>query len=104
MSEEMTANIETIKPDAIINCAAMTNVDGCEKDVLQAAATNTAGVKYLSYRFSGYLIQISTDYIFDGRFGPYSVRDAPSPINFYGWSKLGGELAAQRHCGRLLNS
>ncbi|MHC4196269.1 MAG: sugar nucleotide-binding protein [Planctomycetota bacterium] len=51
MSEEMTANIEAIRPDAIINCAAMTDVDGCEKDILMAAAVNTAGVEYLSYRF-----------------------------------------------------
>jgi dTDP-4-dehydrorhamnose reductase len=102
MSEEMTANIETIKPDAIINCAALTDVDYCEKNVLQAAATNTAGMQYLSYRFSGYLIQISTDYVFDGQNGPYGVRDAPSPINIYGWSKLGGELIARRHRGPSL--
>lgn len=102
MSEEMTANIERIKPDAIINCAAMTDVDGCEKESLMAAATNMGGVEYLSYRFSGYLIQISTDYVFDGQNGPYGVRDAPSPINVYGWSKLGGELAIRRHRGPSL--
>jgi dTDP-4-dehydrorhamnose reductase len=102
MSEEMTSNIEAIKPDAIINCAAMTDVDYCEKNILQAAATNAAGVEYLSYRFPGYLIQISSDYIFDGRAGPYGVRDAPSPINVYGWSKLGGELAARQHRGPSL--
>ncbi len=102
MSEEMTANIEEIKPDAIINCAAMTDVDGCEKNILQAAATNAAGVEYLSYRFPGYLIQISTDYVFDGQSGPYVVRDAPNPINIYGWSKLGAELIAQRHRGPSL--
>jgi dTDP-4-dehydrorhamnose reductase len=102
MSEEMTANIEAIKPDAIINCAAMTNVDSCEENTLLAAATNAAGVKYLSYRFPGYLIQISTDYVFDGRNGPYGVRDAPNPIGFYGWSKLGGELVMHRHRGPSL--
>jgi len=102
MSEEMDANIESIKPDAIINCAAMTDVDGCEKEPLMAAATNMAGVEYLSHRFGGYLIQISTDYVFDGQNGPYGVRDAPSPINIYGWSKLGGELVARCHRGPSL--
>lgn len=102
MSEEMTANIEAIKPDAIINCAAMTDVDGCEKEPLMAAATNMAGVEYLSYRFPGYLVQMSTDYVFDGKGGPYEVRDTPNPINIYGWSKLGGELIARQHRGPSL--
>jgi dTDP-4-dehydrorhamnose reductase len=102
LSEEMTASIEAIKPDAIINCAAMTDVDGCEVSVLMAAATNADGVRYLSQRFDGYLIQISTDYVFDGREGPYGVRAAPNPIGIYGWSKLGGELVAKRHRGLSL--
>lgn len=102
MSEEMTTNIEAINPDAIINCAAMTNVDGCEKNILQAASTNVGGVEFVSRRFPGYLIQISTDYVFDGQNGPYGVRDAPSPIGIYGWSKLGGELVARRHRGPSL--
>lgn len=102
MSEEMTANIERIKPDVIINCAAMTDVDACEKKPLLAAATNMAGVEYLSYRFSGYLVQISTDYVFDGKNGPYGVKDAPNPISIYGWSKLGGELIMHRHQGLSL--
>jgi dTDP-4-dehydrorhamnose reductase len=102
MSEEMTRTIETIRPDIIINCAAMTNVDACEQEPLLAAATNTAAVEYLSYRFPGYLVQISTDYVFDGKNGPYGVHDAPNPINLYGWSKLGGELMIRRHRGPWL--
>jgi dTDP-4-dehydrorhamnose reductase len=102
MSEEMTASIGCIKPDAIINCAASTDVDRCETNILQAAATNAAGVELLSYCFPGYLIQISTDYVFDGVSGPYGVRDAPNPINVYGWSKLGGELVTKRHRGPSL--
>lgn len=103
MSEEMTANIEAISPDAIINCAAMTDVDGCERAPLMAAATNMGGVEYLSRVFpGGYLIQISTDYIFDGQLGPYGIRDVTSPINIYGWSKLGGELIMRRHRGPSL--
>ncbi len=102
MSEKMISDIETIKPDAIINCAAMTDVDGCEKDIMMAVATNTAGVEFLSQKFKGYLVQISTDYVFDGGNGPYGVRDAPNPIGIYGWSKLGGELVMRRHRGASL--
>jgi len=102
MSEEMTANIEAIKPDAIINCAALTDVDHCEKNILEAAVINATGVEYLSYRFKGNLVQVSTDYVFDGKLGPYGVRDAPNPINIYGWSKLGGELVARQHRGLSL--
>lgn len=102
MSEEMLSDIETINPDTIINCAAMTDVDGCEKNAMMAVMTNMAGVEFLSYRFKGYLIQISTDYVFDGVNGVYGVRDTPSPINIYGWTKLGGELITRRHSGSAL--
>ena len=102
MSPEMTDNIKTIEPDAIINCAALTDVDYCERHVHQAAIVNAGGVDYLSDIFGGYLIQMSTDYVFDGRSGPYGVRDAPNPISIYGWAKLGGELALRRHQGPSL--
>jgi len=102
MSEEIKINIEGLKPDAIINCAALTDVDYCETNCLEAAATNTAGADFLARLFNGYLVQISTDYIFDGLNGPYGVRDAPNPISVYGWSKLGGELATKRNRGPWL--
>lgn len=102
MSQEMTANIEAIKPGTIINCAALTDVDYCERHIHQASIVNASGVQYLSDTFGGYLIQISTDYVFDGRDGPYGVRDAPNPINIYGWSKLGGELAIKQHAALSL--
>ncbi len=83
--------------DAIINCAAITDVDGCENTPALAAKVNTEGVQFISDNFNGHLIQISTDFVFDGRSGPYNECDTPSPISIYGWSKLGGELAARRH-------
>lgn len=102
MSDQMLTDIEDYKPDAIINCAALTNVDYCEGKPLEAAATNAEGVAFLSRVFSGYLVQISTDYVFDGLNGPYGVRDAPNPISIYGWSKHGGELMAKAHKGPSL--
>lgn len=97
ISTDMIADIEHHKPDAIINCAAKTDVDGCETQILHTMETNVSGLAVLSEVFRGYLIQTSTDYVFDGRHGPYVTGDAPSPLSIYGWSKLGGELITRRH-------
>ncbi len=86
--------LEAIKPDVVINCAAKTDVDACEgKDMVAAARVNAQGVKILSDVFARKIVQISTDFVFDGRHGPYDEDAQPCPINLYGWSKLGGELA-----------
>lgn len=89
--------ISEIKPDAIINCAAMTDVDSCENSLSGASLTNASGVAVLSSLFKGYIIQVSTDYIFDGHNGPYTTHARPNPLGVYGWSKLGGELAIKQH-------
>lgn len=86
---------ETIAPlglDAIINTAAYTDVDGCETNPSRAALVNTSGVYNLTQAFDGKIVHISTDYIFDGNEGPYTIHDTPRPIQIYGWSKLGGEM------------
>lgn len=84
--------ISYLKPDVIINCASYTDVDACENAPRKAAEVNTYGVYMLCQAFSGRLIHISTDYIFDGLSGPYTEEATPNPISIYGWSKLGGEL------------
>lgn len=88
----LRTEIDALNPDIIINCAAYTDVDGCENAPRHAAAVNTAGVYILTQAFTGKLIHISTDYIFDGQAGPYTEEATPNPISIYGWSKLGGEL------------
>lgn len=96
-------NIAYSHTDTIINCAAYTDVDGCEGDLAKSVVTNTEGVSFLSdYIPTGYLIEISTDYVFDGQSGPYSPGGAPNPLSIYGWSKLGGELITRRHKGPWL--
>jgi len=93
------AIVEKERPDAVINCAAWTDVDGCEFDPARAYAVNATGPENLanaSLRVGAVLVTISTDYVFDGKKeGFYTQRDAPNPESAYGISKLAGERRAQ---------
>jgi dTDP-4-dehydrorhamnose reductase len=84
------------EPDVLIHLAAMTNVDGCEREKEKAWDINVKGTEHLLQVISGSetrIIFISTDYVFDGENGPYGVDAKPSPINYYGKSKLAAENA-----------
>ncbi|MFH0921989.1 MAG: SDR family oxidoreductase [Fibrobacterota bacterium] len=85
------------RPDILINTAAMTNVDGCEKEKEQADAVNHGAVRNLLAACGPIerFVQISTDYVFDGKNGPYADNAAPNPISEYGRSKLAAEQAVQ---------
>ncbi len=83
-----------IKPNYIINTAAMTHVDICEQNQQECDAINVNAVEYLtaiSQEINVHLIHISTDFIFDGKQGYYKERDTPSPLSYYGMSKLKSE-------------
>jgi dTDP-4-dehydrorhamnose reductase len=96
--ETAEALIGQRRPDAVINCAAWTNVDGCESDPGKAERANAVGPENLARacrRVDSILITISTDYVFDGRKeGFYTQRDNPRPESVYGRSKLEGERRA----------
>ncbi len=82
------------RPEVIINTAAYTNVDGCETNRELAWRVNVEGVRNLvnsARRVDAKLIHISTDYIFDGKNGPYTEDAIPNPINYYGRTKLASE-------------
>jgi len=82
------------KPDVIINTAAMTNVDECEKEKEACMQLNVEAVKYLveaAEQTNAFLLHLSTDFIFSGEEGPYDEQGVPAPVNFYGESKLLGE-------------
>lgn len=86
--------VDDFEPDVIINTAAMTDVDRCESERANAWHTNVAGVENLvgaAKLVGARIIQISTDYIFDGKNGPYSELDRPGPLNYYGRTKLAAE-------------
>jgi dTDP-4-dehydrorhamnose reductase len=80
------------RPDIIINCAAYTDVEKAQINPVAAMQINALAVEYMAKAASNYgikLIQLSTDYVFDGRSSaPYSVTQKPSAINAYGQSKL----------------
>lgn len=85
---------EKYQPDIVINTAAMTNVDACEKDKEGCMKLNVRAVEYLIEQcriYDTHLIHLSTDFIFDGKNGPYSEEDKANPLSFYGESKLKSE-------------
>lgn len=98
-ADRVSETLQQDKPDAVINCAAWTDVDGCERDQERAFAANAAGPENLanaSREIDAVLVTISTDYVFDGeKQGFYTQRDQPNPQSVYAVSKLAGERRAQ---------
>jgi len=90
--------LSTLKPAMVINCAAYTDVDGCETNCETATQVNADGVVNLATvtrDIGARLVQISSDYVFDGGKGaPYLEDDRTGPLSVYGQSKLAGERAA----------
>lgn len=86
--------VSSYRPDVILNAAAMTNVDACEREKEQAWKVNVTAVENLSEvcrRIDAKLVHVSTDYVFDGKTGHYKEDDRVNPINYYGKTKLAGE-------------
>ena len=82
-------------PELVINCAALSDVDGCERDPERALAVNGHGAGHLARaaeRIGARVFHISTDYVFGGeKHTPYTEQDTPNPLSQYGRSKLEGE-------------
>ena len=88
--------VHTVGPGVIINCAAMTNVDACETERELAWKLNTEGVEHIieaARKDNARIFHISTDYIFDGKAGPYDELSRPEPLSYYGKTKLASENA-----------
>jgi len=93
-SKKITQLVNRIKPNFIINAAAMTNVDTCELNPKECDEINVTAVNNLMLlcdKNNIHLVHISTDFIFDGKKGLYTETDKPKPINYYGLSKLKSE-------------
>lgn len=96
--EAVQALFEDFAPSVVVNCAAMTAVDVCEEDRARCWRTNATVVSTLAEhcrKTGARLIQLSTDFVFDGADGPYDEKARPDPVNFYGKAKLAGENAAR---------
>lgn len=86
--------VQEIVPKFIINAAAFTDVDGSETQREACWRVNVTGVENLVYaaqKVQARLVHVSTDYVFDGKAGPYREEDRPNPLGFYARSKLAGE-------------
>ena len=96
--------VEAERPDVIINCAAYTDVDGCEKNTHMAGRINALGPRNLAIaaqKTDAKIIHISTDYVFNGcGTRPYLETDAPGPVSAYGRSKLMGEKYVSEFCNK----
>jgi len=94
-SREQVMSLRNNPPEIIINCAAFTNVDGCETQQELAMRVNGVGpglLAELASKIDAVLVHISTDFIFGGsKASPYSEEDQPQPLSVYGKSKLVGE-------------
>lgn len=105
-AERVESVIASQRPDVVINCAAWTDVDGCESDPEKARQANALGPENLARatrKANALLLTISTDYVFDGeKEGFYTQRDTPAPISVYGKFKLEGEGRAQEANARTI--
>jgi dTDP-4-dehydrorhamnose reductase len=96
---EVAKVIQEAKPDVVINTAAMTQVDQCETEQDKCWLNNVTAVENLVHaceQTKTHFIQVSTDFIFDGTYGPLDETAKPNPISFYGKSKLAAEEAVQK--------
>jgi len=94
------------RPSIVVNCAAYTKVDQAEQEESAANAINGSSVELVAHaanEVGALLVQISTDFVFDGRKPePYEVTDTTAPLSAYGRSKLLGEVAASHAAKQLI--
>ncbi len=99
VEDQVREKVNAIRPAVIINCAAYTDVDGCESERDLAFRVNAHGPGLLAraaVECRSLLVHISTDFVFDGTKGtPYTEQDEPNPVSAYGESKLAGEQAVR---------
>lgn len=104
---QVAAALSAVQPDVIVNLAALTNVDECERNPPAAYRGNVRVVENVAQWIEGqraacHLVHISTDQVYDGP-GPHREDDS-APSNYYGFSKYAGELAAARVASTVLRT
>ena len=106
-ADSVGSALREYSPDAVLNCAAFTDVDGAESNPAASKAANTTGVGNLAAscrRVGSRFVTISTDYVFDGaNAGFYTQRDTPNPQSVYAVTKYEGErLASERNAASMI--
>jgi UDP-4-amino-4,6-dideoxy-N-acetyl-beta-L-altrosamine transaminase/dTDP-4-dehydrorhamnose reductase len=97
--------IEGFRPDVVIHCASLANVDQCESDPELSERLNVTCTRRIAAGLEGsgtHLIYISTDSVYEGTRGLYSEEDAPRPLNVYGRTKWEGEKPVLSRTGGLV--
>lgn len=97
--ESVIDAVKDIGPDWVVHSAAITDVDFCETHQEIARKVNVEGTRNIADAAGlagAKMVYVSSDYIFDGKLGPYSEDDAPNPIGVYGRTKLDGEEEVKR--------
>lgn len=95
------ALLEQVRPRWVIHTAAMTDVDGCERQPEAAWRANLEGARSVAAAcraVEAHLVHLSTEYVFDGRDGPYDEEAPVNPLSVYGRTKLASELAVRELC------
>lgn len=102
----INAFVDANNIDGIINCAAYTAVDKAESNEARCHTLNATAPGYLAAAMGkrgGWMVQVSTDYVFDGtKHTPYSETDPTCPDSVYGRTKLEGEQLVRQHCERAM--
>jgi dTDP-4-dehydrorhamnose reductase len=92
--ENVESTLRKTKPEVLVHAAALTDVDKCELNKELAWKVNVEGTRNIAHAAkacNAFLLYISTDYVFDGEKGCYTETDTPTPINYYGLTKLKAE-------------
>ncbi len=98
----LSAAVRSVNPESIINVGAMTDVDGCERapgEAFRANAIAPGLLALLAASSGAHLLQVSTDYVFDGKAGPYAEEAVPNPAGRYALTKHMGEQAVRALAG-----
>ena len=100
--EDVARTLREFSPEAVLHCAAYTDVDGAERAPEKALEVNSTGARVVAgcaREVGALVLYVSTDYVFDGNAGvPYREEDPPRPLSSYGRSKLAGERAVAEVC------
>jgi dTDP-4-dehydrorhamnose reductase len=106
--DKVITNINQLSPDIILNCAAFTGVDECERERKPAERINVEGPRNLAQgaaRYGKLIAHISSDFVFNGRKRlpqPYFEDDPMDPLSFYGVTKMEGEIAVKQNAPNFI--